>query len=228
VCLERVRVDARIITPHLLQQRLPRYQPLAGAREVAQDRGLFLGQAHFVAVGVEEKLRAGPKRVGADRENGVLARFVLAQLGADARKQHGKAEGLSDIIIGARFEAQDGVGIGILASENNDRLREPVPAQDPHGFTAVEVGQADIHEHQIDLSVLDGLNALRAVFDRHGLKLLVQRKLFRQCVAQFGIIVDDKNPTRVRHFNLPQLVAAPAVILPFDDTPHYGNLLNMI
>ena len=36
---------------------------------------------------------------------------MLAKLGADARKQHGKAEGLGDIIVSARFEAEDGVGL---------------------------------------------------------------------------------------------------------------------
>ena len=154
--------------------------------------------------------------------------LVLAKLGADTRQQGGETERLGYVIIGARFEAEDAVGIGIVARENNDRLREPVPAQDAHDFTTVEVGQADIHEHQIDPSVLDGLNALGAVFDSNGLKLLVQRKLFRQCVAQFAIIVDDKNPTRVWHFNLPQPVAAPAVILSFDDRANYGNLLHMI
>jgi hypothetical protein len=89
-----------------------------------------------------------------DREDRVLARLVLAKLGADARKQHGKAEGLGDVIIGARLKAEDGVGIRVVASEH-------VPAQDAHGFAAVDVGQSDIHDHQIDLSRLGGLRARR-------------------------------------------------------------------
>ena len=101
-------------------------------------------------------------------------------------------------------------------------------AQDAHGFAAIDVRKTDVHDHQIDLASLGRLDALGAVLDRDGIKLLVQRQLLGQRVAQLGIVVDDKNPTRVRHFNLPQPVAAPAVILPFDDTPNYGNLLHMI
>ena len=42
-----------------------------------------------------------------------------------------------------------------------------------HGFAAVDVGQADIHDHQIDLSRLGGLHALAAVLRRDSFKLLV-------------------------------------------------------
>src|ERR1039458_9385843 len=58
VRLERVRGDSRVVAPDLLQQRLPRYRPLAGAVEVAQDRGLLLGQADLAALGIEQQLRA--------------------------------------------------------------------------------------------------------------------------------------------------------------------------
>ena len=80
-----------------------------------------------------------------------------------------------------------------MAREHDDRRLETVPAQDAHGFAAVDVGQADIHDHQIDLSRLGGLHALAAVLGRDSFKLLVQRKLLRQRVAQFGIIVDNEN-----------------------------------
>jgi hypothetical protein len=62
-----------------------------------------------------------------------------------------------------------------VAREHDDRRLETVPAQDAHGFAAVDVGQADIHDHQIDLSCLGGLHALAAVLRRDSFKLLVQR-----------------------------------------------------
>jgi hypothetical protein len=96
------------------------------------------------------------------------------------------------------------------------RRLETVPAQDAHGFAAVDVGQADIHDHQIDLSRLGGLHALAAVLRRDSFKLLVQRKLLRQRVAQFGIIVDNENLTRIRHQFRPPQPLAPMVILPAD------------
>ena len=70
-----------------------------------------------------------------------------------------------------------------MAGQHDDRRLEAVLAQDPHRFVAVDVGQADIHDHQIDLSRLGGLHALAAVLRRENFKLLVQRKLLRQRFA---------------------------------------------
>jgi hypothetical protein len=44
----------------------------------------------------------------------------------------------------------------------------------------------------------------------------VQRKLLRQRVAQFGIIVDNENLTRIRHQFRPPQPLARMVILPAD------------
>src|SRR4029077_7222101 len=64
VRFQRVRRPSRIVAPDLLQQRLPRHRPLAGAVEIAQDRGLLLGEPdQLVAVGVKEQLRAWPEGV---------------------------------------------------------------------------------------------------------------------------------------------------------------------
>ena len=52
-------------------------------------------------------------------------------------------------------------------------------AQDPHRLAAVDVGKADVHDHQIDLFNLGRLNSSGAVFHRNGIELLVQRRLFR-------------------------------------------------
>ena len=56
----------------------------------------------------------------------------------------------------------------IVAREHDDRRLETVPAQDAHSFAAVDVGQADIHDDQIDLSRLGSLHALIAVLSRDG------------------------------------------------------------
>ena len=54
-----------------------------------------------------------------------------------------------------------------------------------------------------------------AVLRRDSFKLLVQRKLLRQRVAQFGIIVDNENLTRIRHqFRPPQPIAPWSFCLP--------------
>ena len=58
-------LTTRRVAPDFPQQRLPRYRLLAGAVEVAQDRGLLLGQADLVTNGIEQQLRAWPKPIRA-------------------------------------------------------------------------------------------------------------------------------------------------------------------
>src|SRR6202163_1677786 len=104
-----MRGDSRIVAPDLLQQRLARDRPLARAIKVTQDRGLLLGQPYLVALRTEQQLRAWPKSIGADGEDRVLARLMLAQLRPDARQKHGETKRLGDVIIGAGFQAEDRV-----------------------------------------------------------------------------------------------------------------------
>src|SRR5262245_143507 len=113
--LERVGRDAGIVAPHFLEQDFARYRALPGAIEVAQDRGLLLGEADLVALRVDEQFGTRPERIGADGKHRVLARLVLAQLGADAREQHGEAERFRHVVVGAGLEAEDRVRVGIVA-----------------------------------------------------------------------------------------------------------------
>jgi hypothetical protein len=124
---------------------------------------------------------------------------VLAKLGADAREQYRKAKRLGHVIVGARFEAEDGVGIRVVASQHDDRRLEAVLAQDAYGVVAVDVGQAHVHDHEIDLSNLGGLNALSAALDRNDIEFLVHRQLFHQRRAQFGVIINNENFPCIRH-----------------------------
>ena len=79
----------------------------------------------------------------------ILAGFVLAELGADARQQHGKAERLGDVIVGTRFKAENGIGIGVVPGQHDDRSLETVLAQDAYRLAAVDVGQAHVPDHQV-------------------------------------------------------------------------------
>jgi hypothetical protein len=70
------------------------------------------------------------ERVGPDGEDRMFARLVLAQLRPDARKQHREAERLCHVVIGAQFETEDGVGIGVMGGQHDNRRLEAVLAQD--------------------------------------------------------------------------------------------------
>src|SRR5262245_14555615 len=82
--LKRMGGDARVVTPHLLQQRLARHWPLPGTIEIAQDGGFFFSEPNLAAFGTHQQLRTRPERVRADGEYRVLASLVLAKLRADA------------------------------------------------------------------------------------------------------------------------------------------------
>jgi hypothetical protein len=46
----------------------------------------------------------------------------------------------------------------------------------------VDVGQPDVHDHQIDQPRLGRLHALAAVLHGDGFEVLVKRQLFCQCI----------------------------------------------
>src|SRR5215210_8815690 len=84
VRLERVRRDVGVVAPDLGEQHVAADDLLPGPVEKAQDRGLLLGELELRALLADEELRARPEGVGADLEDRVLARLVLAQLRPDA------------------------------------------------------------------------------------------------------------------------------------------------
>ena len=124
---------------------------------------------------------------------------MLAKLGADARQQHGETEGLCDIVVGAGFQPQNRVGIGVMPGQHDDRRLEAALAQGAHHFAAIGVGQADIHQHQIGGIGLGGARALGAGIDRGGFEFFVQRQLLHQRIAQIGIVIHDQDLAGIGH-----------------------------
>ena len=72
-----------------------------------------------------EELGRRLEAVGPDGEDHVLALVVLAQRRADAGEQHREPEGLGDVVVGARLEAEDLVGIAVVAGQHDDRALNP-------------------------------------------------------------------------------------------------------
>jgi len=88
-----------------------------------------------------------------------------------------------------------------MSGQHDDRGLEARLAQRPHDFAAIGVRQPDIHDHEIGRNSLGGLSALGAGIDGGRLKLLMQRELFDQRVAEITVVVHDQNLARVRHCN---------------------------
>src|SRR3546814_14290365 len=70
-----------------------------------------------------EQLGARPEAVGADGEDRVLALLVLEQMRAQARQQHVHPERLHDVIVAARVETEDRIGITRRTGERLEKRR---------------------------------------------------------------------------------------------------------
>jgi hypothetical protein len=81
----------------------------------------------------------------------------------------------------------------VLPGQHDDRALEAVAAQDLDRFAPVHVGQADIEQHKIDVSVA-GLG--QRVIGGTGLgelELAVVRQLLGEGLAEVGVVIDDEN-----------------------------------
>ena len=85
------------------------------------------------------------------------------------------------------------------------RNLDPVLALDSVHIVAVDVRQADVHDHEIDLSNLGRLNSCAAVFCRQGIELLMQRQLFLQRLAP-----ESESSSTMRIFRMFDIVLNPA------------------
>lgn len=124
---------------------------------------------------------------------------MLAQLRTNAGQQHGKAERLRDIVVRARFEAENRVRIGVVPGQHDDRRLEAALAQAADNFAAVGIGQADIHQHEVGRVAFRRQRAFRAGIDGGCLELLVKRQLLHQGIAQIGIVIHDQDLAGVGH-----------------------------
>ena len=124
---------------------------------------------------------------------------MLTQLCADARQQHREAERLGDVIVGAAFQPENGIGIGAVAGQHDDRRLEAVLAHDTNDLAAINIRQADIHDDKIDLLGFRRGHRLAPAIDGQRLEFVMQCDLLHQCPEQVGVVVHDQNFSGIRH-----------------------------
>ena len=111
---KRVGGDPSVIAPDFIKQGFAGHRFVACPEQEFQDRGFLFRQADFLFTDrFDQNFCTGLEAIGANDKDRVLALFMLADVGADARQKYIEAERLGDIIIGTRFKAKDGVGITI-------------------------------------------------------------------------------------------------------------------
>ena len=89
--------------------------------------------------------------------------------------------------------------VGGLPRQHDDRPLEPAAAEQLARLAAVEIGKADIEQHEIDMAVARKLQPVRCVGREQRVELLVQGKLLAQGIAKLVIVVDDQDLARIAH-----------------------------
>ncbi|VTZ62330.1 hypothetical protein EMEDMD4_370194 [Sinorhizobium medicae] len=194
--------DAGIVTPDLFQEHVAGNHLLVGTIEIADDRGFLFRQPDLLPVLHGKQLLARLEGIGADIEGRVFALLVLAKLGADAGQQNREAEGLRHIVVGAGLEAENRIGVRVMAGEHDDRGLEAAFAQKLHRLAPIHIRQTDIHDQEIDLAGTSGLNAFTGGRFLQKIELFVKGELLYQGLTQI-IVVVDKEDGASRHGTIP-------------------------
>lgn len=112
-----------------------------------------------------ERVRGGAHGRGADLERpGVVRRAIgAAKDGAEARHELAGAEGLGDVVVRARVEATDLVGLLALRGQHDDRHERIVTPDLLAHLVPVQIGEHQIEEHRVGLLVASERRALLPV-----------------------------------------------------------------
>jgi hypothetical protein len=122
---------------------------------------------------------------------------VAAQLRAHARHQFARAEGLDEVVVGARIQRLDLAGLGAARRQHDHGHRRPL-AQVADQVHAVAVGQAQVQHHQVG-AARAGLD--QAALQGGGLVHLVALGLQGEPheAADVGLVFDDQDLGGVGH-----------------------------
>ena len=120
---------------------------------------------------------------------------AAAEQAGDARQQDGQVEGLGQVVVGARLEAAQHV-VGVRAGGQQHHGHElPGRAQAPHDLEAVEAGQHDVEQDDVEApgpgpdQPLQGGGAILLHLGGEALRLQVQL----QAAGQVLLVFDDED-----------------------------------
>ena len=86
-----------------------------------------------------------------------------------------------------------------LRRQHDDGALEAAAAQQLAGLAPVEIGQADIEQHEIDMAAARLLQALGRGRRQQRVELLMQAELLAQRLAKLIVIVDDEDLAGITH-----------------------------
>ena len=133
---------------------------------------------------------AGPERRGAARRRGHLE---AAQDGLDPGHQLEVVERLGDVVVGAELQALDLVHRVVAGGQHHDRDVGERPDLADH-LEAVDVGQADVQQHDVRVLVLDDVERGLARPGAEDVDLApLQGEPEADRLDDVGLVVDDED-----------------------------------
>ncbi len=80
-----------------------------------------------------------------------------------------------------------------MTGQHDDRRLEAAAAQELHRLAAIHVGQADIHDQEVDRVVARRLHALRGGLFLQHMEFFIETQLLDQHLAQVVIVIHQQN-----------------------------------
>ena len=128
VHVERLGVADVVAAPHTVDQRLARQHPPGVGEQQVQQLELLQRQRHLCAVdgdavlvGVEDHVADGKRRRPTAQTRRRRVDRRSAQHGTHAGDELADAVRLGDVVVGADLEPDDGVDLGALGGDHDDR-----------------------------------------------------------------------------------------------------------
>ena len=210
--VDRPRVAVGAVAPDRAQQLLAVERAARPAHQAGQQLELAERQPHRAALDLDPPQLA----VERDRADGEVALDDAAlrapQHGADAAAQLGEPERLGDVVVGARLEPLDRVGLGVERGQHDDRHHVAAAPQQPRDVVAGRaLAERDVEQHDVEGLVAGGLQRGVAVGDGgHAVALALEGA--GEHVAQRAVVVDEQDVQRRGGLHASQRTAGPGTI----------------
>ena len=114
-------------------------------------------------------------------------------MGSEAGQQDVDAKRFCDVVVGPRFEAQDGVGIAVGGGQHDHRRAHALAAHQLAELAAVHVGQTDVEQDGVIMGQLGLLEALGRGADLDGRETVIEVELLGENGAQCLVVVDEQD-----------------------------------
>jgi hypothetical protein len=130
-------------------------------------------------------------------DGGAVVAVDAPQLRGDPGEQLAEPERLRDVVVGAGAEAQHDVHLLVARRQHHDRQRRRAAPQPPADLDAVDVGEAQVEQHEVGPRRVDGDQRVGTAGTAHDVvAALAQHQLQRS--ADRLVVLDDQQVRR-RH-----------------------------